>query len=417
MFDLCTYNAGNATKDRVERDLSRLARRFQVVGLQEVADQKRAMNATGAQVLTGEGNGEGKVALLVAPGVPIVATGYVHCTKRSRVGSWGAGPGVTDAKGIRWATVVLDGAPVTVGSTHLVSSVQRPARGPIARVGRARRLALYRKHIAAIVAWVESVDGPLVLVGDFNAVPDFNLLDPLRKAGLTCASAPSHGKRDIDHLWSRGIDPVAAAEALDGYSSDHKPVVTTYEHQGAPVPTPNPIPDRWEHVPYAGVTVDRDMEARLLIAERRLGYELTATQGINPGGWGPSGGTHDGPAIDLAPWDQKRKVRVLRDLGFAAWFRPAIKGLWPDHIHAIPIGNKNISDAATDQVVKYFNGQDGLKGTNPDPNPYRPDPPVAFDYLAAVRDNRIRERNTSLRARIKTLRDRISANRNRITYK
>ena len=420
MFDICTYNAGNADKDRVERDLSRLARRYQVVGLQEVADQKKAMNATGAQVLTGDGNGEGKVALLVAPGVSITATGYVPCTKRTRVGSWGAGPGVTDAKGIRWATVVLDCGPVTIGSTHLVSSVQRPARGPIARLGRRRRLALYRKHVAGIVAWVESVEGPLVIVGDFNAVPEFELLDPLRKAGLTCASAPSHGKRAIDHLWSRGLDPVAAAaEALDGYSSDHKPVTTTYEHQGEPVPTPNPIPDRLERVTYGGKPMDNGTKYAVMSAEAILGYELTITQGCYSDAVGASAGTHKGGGVvDLAPWDQANKVKVLRDIGWAAWYRPAVAGLWPAHIHAVLIGHPSLSVEAQSQVAKYRRGEDGLADPpTRDPNPYRPQPEPAFDYRAAVRDERLRVKNVSLKARIQTLRDRISANRNRITYK
>lgn len=418
MIDLCTYNAGNAKSGPVVADFRNLTPRFPVVGLQEVADRKRQMNATGAQVLTGEANDEGHVALLVSAGTPIVSTGYVRCTPRSRVGAWGAGPAVIAAKGIRWSRVVIDGSEVTVGVTHMVPSVQRTARGPIAKAGLARRRALYRKHIRAVVAWVESVQGPLVVMADWNATSDFPLLQPLRDAGLTCSSAPSHGKRDIDQLWSRGLD-VVNAEALTGFSSDHRPVTASYDLQEAP-PVPNPtFPDPVEKVTFRGRLMDNKTMYGLLVAEHRLGYELTVTQGCYSTAVGASAGTHaGGGVVDLAPWDQDNKVRTLRDLGWAAWYRPAIAGLWPAHIHAVMIGHQTLSPEAVDQVAKYRRGEDGLADPpTPDPNPYRPDPEVVFDYRAAVRDERIRERNTSLRARIKTLRDRISANNNRITYK
>jgi hypothetical protein len=33
--------------------------------------------------------------------------------------------------------------------------------------------------------------------------------------------------------------------------------------------------------------------------------------------------THvEGRAVDLAPWDWQNKLRVLKDLGFVAWYRP-----------------------------------------------------------------------------------------------
>ena len=342
----------------------------------------------------------------------VLAKGKTHLSDATNVGPGGPGPSRLRKKDAPW---VLLHDPM--GPVHYVT-VAHLAPTPALNDKRSRLHAQQVDALAAalVAAKVANPDVIRHAIGDWNT-PDRARLTPITDAGLDLgAVTPDLHGHQLSYIAS---DLPGNRDMIRGLKTDHNAVTANLKHKGAPVPTPTPqpIPDRWEHVPYAGVTVDRDMEARLLIAERRLGYELTATQGINPGGWGPSGGTHDGPAIDLAPWDQKRKVRVLRDLGFAAWFRPAIKGLWPDHIHAIPIGNKNISPEATDQVVKYFNGQDGLKGTNPDPNPYRPDPPVAFDYVAAVRDNRIRERNTSLRARIQTLRDRISANRNRITYK
>ena len=75
-------------------------------------------------------------------------------------------------------------------------------------------------------------------------------------------------------------------------------------------------------------TVDWKTRAALEEAERRLGYPLTVVQGsYNTGGVPASGPTHDGGGVvDLQPFDWQRKVRVLRDIGFAAWHRPATGG-------------------------------------------------------------------------------------------
>lgn len=136
--------------------------------------------------------------------------------------------------------------------------------------------------------------------------------------------------------------------------------------------------------PYArttmdGKTVDALTEAALREAERRLGYSLTIVQGSYHVGVGASAGTHDGGGVvDLAPYDHERKVRVLRDLGFAAWYRPTLPGVWGEHIHAVLIGNARLAPAAARQVVSYRAGRDGLASNALDPNPYRPSPIPVF---------------------------------------
>jgi len=115
-------------------------------------------------------------------------------------------------------------------------------------------------------------------------------------------------------------------------------------------------------------------------AEDRLGYELTIIQGSYNKGVGQSAGTHDGGgALDLADYGWQNKVRVLRNIGFAAWRRPTIPGLWNAHIHAIAIGDKEMSPSAHNQVVAYYNGRDGLASNGPDPHP-RPNPIPVFAY-------------------------------------
>jgi GH25 family lysozyme M1 (1,4-beta-N-acetylmuramidase) len=127
--------------------------------------------------------------------------------------------------------------------------------------------------------------------------------------------------------------------------------------------------------------VDWKTRAALEEAERRLGYPLTIVQGsYNAGGVSASAGTHDaGGVVDLLAWDSNRKVRVLRAVGFAAWFRPAIRGLWGEHIHAVLIDHGRLADSAARQVTAYRAGRDGLKSNRVD-SFWRPDPIPVFHY-------------------------------------
>ena len=133
--------------------------------------------------------------------------------------------------------------------------------------------------------------------------------------------------------------------------------------------------------------VDWKTRAALEAAERRLGYRLTVVQGsYNPGGVRQSGGTHDGGGVvDLLAWDWQRKVRVLRSIGFAAWYRPAISGLWGAHIHAVLIDHGKLSSSAAAQVASYRAGRDGLKGNRVDTF-WRPSPIPVFDYPPLVEE-------------------------------
>lgn len=120
-----------------------------------------------------------------------------------------------------------------------------------------------------------------------------------------------------------------------------------------------------------GKTVDRLTDAALSAAERKLGYGLSVVQGsYNPAKVAASAGTHDlGGVVDLMPWDAERKVKALRAVGFAAWHRPAIPGLWAAHIHAVLIGHPNLAPSAARQVDAYLARRDGLKSNLPDTDP------------------------------------------------
>lgn len=126
----------------------------------------------------------------------------------------------------------------------------------------------------------------------------------------------------------------------------------------------------WALTKRGGKTVDVHTAAVIDAAERKLGYPLTIVQGSPNRGVGASAGTHDRQGvIDLAPFDAERKVRVFRELGCAAWFRPAIRGLWGPHIHVVVIGHKDLAPAAARQVDAYLAGRDGLASNGPDTGP------------------------------------------------
>ena len=130
--------------------------------------------------------------------------------------------------------------------------------------------------------------------------------------------------------------------------------------------------------------VDWKTRAALEEAERRLGYTLTIYQGSYNTTVKASAKTHwGGGVVDLAPWDHENKVRVLREIGFAAWYRPKSRS-WDPHIHAVMIGHEKLHPQAADQVTQYRNGTDGLVGHAKDPTP-RPDPIPVFHYPPAER--------------------------------
>lgn len=118
-------------------------------------------------------------------------------------------------------------------------------------------------------------------------------------------------------------------------------------------------------------------------------FRLAITQGsYNAGSVAASFGTHDGGGgVDLSvrsrvDWsvladDIPQMIRALRVAGFAAWLREP-DGLYPGspiHIHAIAVGDAELSPAALAQIEGpegYLRGFDGLptEDTAPAPDPH-----------------------------------------------
>lgn len=117
--------------------------------------------------------------------------------------------------------------------------------------------------------------------------------------------------------------------------------------------------------------VDRLTDGALKRAEKILGRTIPIVQGsYNAGGVAASATTHDGGGvIDTKAWDHDEVVSALRAVGFAAWFRPTIPGLWSAHVHAVLIGHGKLAPSAARQVDAYLGRRDGLVSNLPDSDP------------------------------------------------
>jgi len=140
-------------------------------------------------------------------------------------------------------------------------------------------------------------------------------------------------------------------------------------------------PDDYTRVEVNGWTLNQRTLAMLAHAQQLYGGELEITShAITQGSYHDNGaasfGTHlGGGAVDLSVlrrgtysvlWDDiEPLLRALRAAGFAAWLREygELYKDSPIHIHAIAIGDRELSPAAEEQLTGeagYFRGYSGL---------------------------------------------------------
>jgi hypothetical protein len=153
-----------------------------------------------------------------------------------------------------------------------------------------------------------------------------------------------------------------------------------------PTSTPEPMgclkpPDDYTRIEINGWTVNQRTLAMLTHAQQLYGGELEiAGHGLTQGSYHDNGsasfGTHlGGGAVDLSVmrrgtytvlWeDVEPLIHALRVAGFAAWLREygELYTDSPIHIHAIAIGDHELSPAAEEQLTGsagYFWGYSGL---------------------------------------------------------
>lgn len=126
-----------------------------------------------------------------------------------------------------------------------------------------------------------------------------------------------------------------------------------------------------------GKTVNQRTKDMLNMWQFNALRDFYVVQGsYNRGGVTQSAGTHDGGgAVDLSTYgwgdlrDKKWIVKQGRLAGFAAYLRPTLPGEWSEHVHAIAIGDGEMSSGAREQVRDYYAGRNALANNAPDPDP------------------------------------------------
>lgn len=154
-------------------------------------------------------------------------------------------------------------------------------------------------------------------------------------------------------------------------------------------PGTNGEPDgNYSRISYSGRTINVRTRDMLEQAKAIYGKSFPITQGsYNAGGVSASAGTHDGGGVVDIGDSSTALLKALRQVGFAAWIRTPSEG-FAYHIHAVAIGDKELSSSAKKQITAYYNGRDGLAKNGPDTAPVsvgRPYPAWAAKYGAPVK--------------------------------
>ena len=194
------------------------------------------------------------------------------------------------------------------------------------------------------------------------------------------------------------INPSPSATPIK--PSNTPPVTPTTEADGCRKPS-----DNYEHISINGFALNQRTYDMLVYASSLYGGVIDITgQAITQGSYTSaveaSFGTHaGGGAVDLSVMvpgtytihkdDIEPLIRALRLAGFAAWYRDfdALYEGSPVHIHAIAIGDQELSPAARDQLTGphgYFNGNNGLptQGETPAPDPH--DGPIICEWMVEL---------------------------------
>jgi hypothetical protein len=128
---------------------------------------------------------------------------------------------------------------------------------------------------------------------------------------------------------------------------------------------------------YGSRTVNWRTRTMLERAAALHGKGFTLTQGSYNSGVAASAGTHDGGGVvdvSVSGMDSTGRYNAamaLRKAGFFAWIRTPAQG-FAYHIHAVAIGDKEMSSGAKSQQVQGFQDRDGLArhGADTAPDPY-----------------------------------------------
>lgn len=179
------------------------------------------------------------------------------------------------------------------------------------------------------------------------------------------------------HFGSRTLTAYAAWQRRLGYSglgATGLPGPTSLRKLGQGRFTVTGIVSVGDRVMYDGVRMNERTKKMLRRAEAILAPRLNYMQGSYSTSVSASAGTHDGGGTvdisvrNMTSAQRTHAVKVLRQVGFAAWLRTESQGFTP-HIHAVAISDTDLSAAAQRQVGDYFLGRNGLASHAKDNGP------------------------------------------------
>jgi LysM domain len=196
-----------------------------------------------------------------------------------------------------------------------------------------------------------------------------------------------------------------AATGVSAFQPDAPPSTEAAESASQDPAGCRQPPDDYTRVKVNGKWINRRTQSMLEYAQSFYGGPIDVrgpalTQGSYSNNGPASFGTHlGGGAVDISVirpngsdvlyTEVERLVRALRVAGFAAWLRD-----WGElsegsgiHIHAIAIGDRELSDAAREQLTGaygYFRGYSGLPTANKVPALDHHGGPIICDWMIAA---------------------------------
>ena len=235
--------------------------------------------------------------------------------------------------------------------------------------------------------------------GKVDGVFDQGTLKAVRGLRQRDAALPD-GTDVIDKSLVQSLDKTLARQAAQRATPTTTPTPATADATLAGFNRTEPAHD-YKHVQFRGATMNARTREMLQRAEyvmrEQLGHKsfrFEVTQGSYSHSVGASAGTHDeGGALDfrtrgLGNGKIDDMVKAMRTAGFAAWSRGRGHDTFSPHIHAIALGDRELSGqgssfGAADQIPDYKNGRNGLSGHARDPDHAlgRPVPQWARKYL------------------------------------
>ena len=222
---VATYNLGDGPDAAKVADLDKIAAHdADVICLQEAGDRqdvlRRWAKSRDWQVWFGSESMEGASSVPILHRITVGGKFSRLAVDSMWVGP-GAGPDVSKPKVVNGVRA----GRVAVLNTHFIASATR-------KDAEARRRH-YRRQVAVLADMSRNRirrDQCLVVAGDFNAEPDFELLDPLRALGLRQrVNGPTLGNRCVDLVWTHGLRAPDSI-VIRGLSSNHDaPLVSVKE--------------------------------------------------------------------------------------------------------------------------------------------------------------------------------------------